>query len=87
MEPINNEVEEIEEEKVQEEVEPIPDNRALVLPTGEWYMPDLKCTTLTQVFKDGRDYVVRGSFLVYQYRSRWVLRPLNDNITRSLQLM
>ena len=27
------------------------------------------------------------SFLVYRYRSRWVLRPLNDNVTRSLQLM
>ena len=30
---------------------------------------------------------MRGSFLVYRYRSRWVLRPLNDNVTRSLQLM
>ena len=30
---------------------------------------------------------VRGSFLVYRYRSRWVLRPLNDNVTRSLQLI
>ena len=29
----------------------------------------------------------QSSFLVYRYRSRWVLRPLNDNVTRSLQLM
>ena len=29
----------------------------MVLPAGEWYMPDLKSTTLTQVFKEGRDYV------------------------------
>ena len=30
---------------------------------------------------------LRGSFLVYRYSSRWVLHPLNDNVTRSLQLM
>ena len=58
VEPHNNEVEEVEEEEVQEEeVEPVPDNREMVLPAGEWYMPDLKSTTLTQVFKEGRDYV------------------------------
>ena len=56
-EPPNDEVEEVEEEEVQEEVEPLPDNREMVLPAGEWYMPDLKSTTLTQVFKEGRDYV------------------------------
>ena len=37
--------------------------------------------------KSFRQSHVRGSFLVYRYRSRWVLRPLNDNVTRSLQLM
>ena len=44
-EPIPNEVEVTE-----------PDNREIVLPSGEWYMPDLNSTTMTQVIREGRDY-------------------------------
>ena len=32
----------------------------MVLPTGEWYMPDLNNTTLTKVLKDGRDYTANN---------------------------
>ena len=56
-EPTNDEVEEVEEEKVQDELEPVPNNKEIVLPAAEWYMPDLKNTTMTQVLKDGRDYL------------------------------
>ena len=48
------------EEEVQEEnndEEPVPNNKEMVLPSGEWYMPDLKNTTMSQVFKDSRDYL------------------------------
>ena len=57
IEPPNDEVEEVEEEEVQKELEPVPDNGEMVLPSGEWYMPDLKNTTMSQVLKDGRDYL------------------------------
>ena len=56
-EPPNEEVEEVEEEEVQEELEPVPNNKDMVLPSREWYMPDLKNTTMSQVLKDGRDYL------------------------------
>ena len=55
--PINDEVEEVEGEEEQEELEPVPNSKEIVLPAGEWYMPDLKNTTMSQVLKDGRDYL------------------------------
>ena len=42
---------------MQEELEPVPNNKEMVLPSGEWYMPDLKNTTMSQVLKDVRDYL------------------------------
>ena len=77
VEPPNEEVEEVIEEEIQEEIEeevqedelePVPDNTEMVLPAGEWYMPDLKNTTLTQVFKDGRDYIDNNEGkMLYQF--------------------
>ena len=52
--------EEVEEEVQEEELESIPDNTGMVLPTGEWYMPDLDNTTLTRVLKEGRDYTANN---------------------------
>ena len=65
VEPPNEEEEEVEEEEVEEavqeeELEPVPDNTGMVLPTGEWYMPDLNNTTLTKVLKEGRDYTANN---------------------------
>ena len=55
--PPDEEVEEVEEEVQEEnnEEEPVPNNKDMVLPSGEWCMPDLKNTTMSQVLKDGRD--------------------------------
>ena len=50
-------MEEVEEEEVQDELEPVPNNKEMVLPSGEWYMPDLKNNTMSQVLEDGRDYL------------------------------